>query len=87
MPAIAPMPLKSIDENERNPAPHRLGIMLPTVEPTNAPIQTKGRELFIRFCAPKNNGFTVFLAFIFLFFFIVLFFVDSGGLFGKEFGE
>jgi dolichyl-phosphate beta-glucosyltransferase len=40
MPAMAPAALKNNPENERKPAPHRLGIKLPTVEPIVMPIHT-----------------------------------------------
>lgn len=44
MPTKPPIAVKMIDENVRKLSPHRLGIIPPTVEPTNNPIQISDLE-------------------------------------------
>lgn len=39
MPARPPTPERRIEEKERTLSPHKAGIRLPMVEPTNTPIQ------------------------------------------------
>ena len=41
MPRIPPIVERSMDENEKIPAPHNSGIKLPIVEPTKRPPQIK----------------------------------------------
>ncbi len=44
MPAMPPTAVKTTDDNEKKPAPHKLGMNPPMVEPTNIPIQISDLE-------------------------------------------
>ena len=45
MPAIPPIAVRTTEEREKKPAPHKLGINPPIVEPTTMPIQMIDLEL------------------------------------------
>jgi hypothetical protein len=50
MPAMPPIALSKIEENEKTPAPHSAGINPPMVDPTKSPIQISARDSII--CPP-----------------------------------
>jgi hypothetical protein len=48
MPKIPPMAVKITDDTDKYPPPHNNGIIPPTVEPTNTPIQIALFEFIIK---------------------------------------
>jgi len=54
IPANPPTAVKIIDEKDSKPAPHKLGINPPMVEPTNIPTQMSEFE-FIQNIISKNH--------------------------------
>ena len=58
MPAIPPIKLKIIEENEKTLAPHRVGTKLPIVDPTAMPKNTIDFDICTSipvFCKAKNT--------------------------------